>query len=158
MTFAQRQNDRNQIIKWSIRSKDLHPNGRTKCIDVMKRPSALHRCSCLVTVPCNACQVNCACALAFLQLIEQNKIMTSTYRPNESKREEFRRYLEKGGVVDSVTSRSTSISSMIQKAVRLTFRSARRSVRGSGEAEQSQRLCPTIYGRQWTRFCRSRSD
>jgi len=30
--------------------------------------------------------------------------MTSTYRPNESKREEFRRYLEKGGVVDAVTS------------------------------------------------------
>ncbi|UJR25870.1 hypothetical protein I4U23_007220 [Adineta vaga] len=29
--------------------------------------------------------------------------MTSTYRPNESKREEFRRYLEKGGVVDSIT-------------------------------------------------------
>ena len=29
--------------------------------------------------------------------------MTSTYRPNESKREEFRRYLEKGGVVDAVT-------------------------------------------------------
>ncbi|CAM4771396.1 unnamed protein product [Rotaria magnacalcarata] len=27
--------------------------------------------------------------------------MTSTYRPNESKREEFRRYLEKGGVVDA---------------------------------------------------------
>ena len=30
--------------------------------------------------------------------------MTSTYRPNESKREEFRRYLEKGGVVDAITS------------------------------------------------------
>jgi len=29
--------------------------------------------------------------------------MTSTYRPNESKREEFRRYLEKGGVVDAIT-------------------------------------------------------
>jgi hypothetical protein len=26
------------------------------------------------------------------------------YRPNESKREEFRRYLEKGGVVDAITS------------------------------------------------------
>ncbi|CAF1050110.1 unnamed protein product [Rotaria socialis] len=29
--------------------------------------------------------------------------MTSNYRPNESKREEFRRYLEKGGVVDAIT-------------------------------------------------------
>ena len=29
--------------------------------------------------------------------------MTSTFRPNESKREEFRRYLEKGGVVDAMT-------------------------------------------------------
>ena len=56
------------------------------------------------------------CALAFLPLIEQNKIMTSTYRPNESKREEFRRYLEKGGVVDSVTSRSIAIASAIEEA------------------------------------------
>jgi cell shape-determining protein MreC len=29
--------------------------------------------------------------------------MAGTYRPNESKREEFRRYLEKGGVVDAIT-------------------------------------------------------
>ncbi|CAF1625772.1 unnamed protein product [Didymodactylos carnosus] len=29
--------------------------------------------------------------------------MTSTFRANESKREEFRRYLEKGGVIDAVT-------------------------------------------------------
>jgi len=29
--------------------------------------------------------------------------MSQAYRGNESKREEFRRYLEKGGVVDAIT-------------------------------------------------------
>lgn len=41
--------------------------------------------------------------LSVIDSVDLCSTMTSNYRPNESKREEFRRYLEKGGVVDAIT-------------------------------------------------------
>jgi hypothetical protein len=61
--------------------------------------------------------------------------MASTYRPNESKREEFRRYLEKGGVVDAIT-RSFCISPSLTTAIFFIFsRSFSCSLRRSRKAE-----------------------
>lgn len=57
-----------------------------------------HRSSrCLVT---NKLNVN---RLEVIDSVDLCRTMASNYRPNESKREEFRRYLEKGGVVDAIT-------------------------------------------------------